>query len=94
VFQNQNQPKVVVEVGKQGSQGIIEITDIVFSTVGPGMFSFGGTRVVTDELKLLVPSLSNGTSSNLTVFRLVLECGILMLELEEVSVLPRSFVLY
>lgn len=29
----------VVSVGATGSQGVVEITDIIFSTVGPGMSS-------------------------------------------------------
>jgi glucan 1,3-beta-glucosidase len=35
-FQDQDNPQVVFKVGEEGSQGITEITDIVFSTVGPG----------------------------------------------------------
>ncbi|KAJ6500510.1 exo-beta-1,3-glucanase [Mycena sanguinolenta] len=34
-FQDQNDPQVVVRVGEPGSQGTVEITDIIFSTVGP-----------------------------------------------------------
>ncbi|KAJ7273179.1 pectin lyase fold/virulence factor [Mycena rebaudengoi] len=34
-FQDQDNPQVVVRVGEAGSQGVIEITDIIFSTVGP-----------------------------------------------------------
>lgn len=34
-FQNQYDPKVVFRVGEQGSTGITEITDVVFTTVGP-----------------------------------------------------------
>ncbi|KAJ7445696.1 exo-beta-1,3-glucanase [Mycena galericulata] len=34
-FQDQNNPQVVVRVGKPGSQGVVEITDMIFSTVGP-----------------------------------------------------------
>ncbi|THV07925.1 exo-beta-1,3-glucanase [Dendrothele bispora CBS 962.96] len=34
-FQNQNSPQVVVQVGAPGSQGMMEISDILFSTVGP-----------------------------------------------------------
>lgn len=34
-FQNQNDPKVVFRVGEHGSKGITEITDVVFTTVGP-----------------------------------------------------------
>lgn len=35
-FQDQDNPRVVIKVGEKGSQGITEITDVVFSTVGPG----------------------------------------------------------
>ncbi|EGO27229.1 glycoside hydrolase family 55 protein [Serpula lacrymans var. lacrymans S7.9] len=34
-FQDQHDPHVVVQVGSKGSEGIIEITDIVFATRGP-----------------------------------------------------------
>ncbi|KAF8800084.1 glycoside hydrolase family 55 protein [Phlegmacium glaucopus] len=34
-FQDQDNPQVVFKVGEEGSQGILEITDIVFSIVGP-----------------------------------------------------------
>jgi glucan 1,3-beta-glucosidase len=35
VFQNIRAPQVVVRVGTPGSVGVVEITDIIFSTVGP-----------------------------------------------------------
>ncbi|KAG6888038.1 hypothetical protein C0995_010954 [Termitomyces sp. Mi166 len=34
-FQDAENPQVVVRVGEPGSQGILEITDMIFSTVGP-----------------------------------------------------------
>lgn len=34
-FQDVNNPQVVVRVGEENSVGVIEITDIIFSTVGP-----------------------------------------------------------
>ncbi|KAJ6530408.1 exo-beta-1,3-glucanase [Mycena vulgaris] len=34
-FHDQDNPQVVVRVGEPGSQGIVEITDMIFSTVGP-----------------------------------------------------------
>lgn len=38
-FQNYNSPQVVVRVGENsGDQGVAEITDIIFSTQGPGAF--------------------------------------------------------
>lgn len=29
-------PQVVVKVGETNSQGIVEITDMIFNTIGPG----------------------------------------------------------
>ena len=37
-FQDQENPQVVVKVGEEGSEGVTEITDIVFSTVGPSSY--------------------------------------------------------
>lgn len=34
-FQNQNSPKVVAQAGIAGSTGVMEISDMIFSTVGP-----------------------------------------------------------
>ncbi|KAL4069057.1 glycoside hydrolase family 55 protein [Scleroderma citrinum] len=34
-FQNQNSPKVVVQAGAAGSTGVMEISDMIFSTMGP-----------------------------------------------------------
>ncbi|KAI0647237.1 exo-beta-1,3-glucanase [Trametes meyenii] len=34
-FQDQNNPKAVVQVGKAGDEGVVEITDIIFATRGP-----------------------------------------------------------
>jgi glucan 1,3-beta-glucosidase len=39
-FQNINSPQVVVQVGAPGSQGVVEISDIIFSTIGPSMIFF------------------------------------------------------
>ena len=38
-FMNQDAPQAVVRVGDKGSQGIVEVTDMLFTTVGPGMTS-------------------------------------------------------
>ncbi|CAA7270475.1 unnamed protein product [Cyclocybe aegerita] len=46
-FQDQNNPKVMFRVGEAGSQGIMEITDIVFTTIGPA----GGAIVVEWNVK-------------------------------------------
>jgi glucan 1,3-beta-glucosidase len=37
-FQDQSKPEVVVRVGAKDSLGIVEISDVIFSTVGPGLF--------------------------------------------------------
>lgn len=34
-FEDQSNPQVVVQVGAENSQGIMEISDIIFTTVGP-----------------------------------------------------------
>lgn len=35
-FQDQDKPQPVIKVGESGSCGVAEITDIIFSTIGPG----------------------------------------------------------
>jgi glucan 1,3-beta-glucosidase len=45
-FQDQQHPQVVVRVGETGSEGVTEITDIIFTTVGPGMWLFHKTRAL------------------------------------------------
>lgn len=35
-FQSQTSPRVVVQAGTAGSEGILEISDIVFATAAPG----------------------------------------------------------
>lgn len=39
-FQDVTKPQVVVQVGASGSSGLVEITDIIFSTIGPGSSDF------------------------------------------------------
>ncbi|KAJ7184277.1 exo-beta-1,3-glucanase [Mycena filopes] len=46
-FQNSNSPQPVVQVGAAGSTGVVEITDIIFSTIGPA----GGAIVVEWNVK-------------------------------------------
>ncbi|KAJ7131005.1 hypothetical protein C8R44DRAFT_731276 [Mycena epipterygia] len=46
-FQDMNNPQPVVQVGVPGSSGLVEITDIIFSTIGPA----GGTIVVELNVK-------------------------------------------
>ena len=38
-FSDINNPQVVVRVGAPGSSGIVEITDMLFTTRGPSEFS-------------------------------------------------------
>jgi hypothetical protein len=48
-FQDMNNPQPVVQVGESGSQGLVEITDIIFSTIGPSTFvktSFSSSAVL------------------------------------------------
>ncbi|KAJ6611580.1 exo-beta-1,3-glucanase [Mycena sp. CBHHK59/15] len=46
-FQDMNNPRPVVQVGAPGSSGLVEITDIIFSTIGPA----GGAIVVEWNVK-------------------------------------------
>ncbi|KAJ7030627.1 exo-beta-1,3-glucanase, partial [Mycena alexandri] len=46
-FQDMNYPQPVVRVGAPGSSGLVEITDIIFSTIGPA----GGAIVVEWNVK-------------------------------------------
>jgi hypothetical protein len=46
-FQDMNSPQPVVQVGAPGSSGVVEITDIIFSTIGPA----GGAIVVEWNVK-------------------------------------------
>jgi hypothetical protein len=46
-FQDMNNPQPVVQVGAPGSSGVVEITDIIFSTIGPA----GGAIVVEWNVK-------------------------------------------
>ncbi|KAJ7929214.1 exo-beta-1,3-glucanase [Mycena leptocephala] len=50
-FQDQNNPQVVVQVGAAGSSGVVEITDIIFSTIG----STPGAIVVEWNVKQTTP---------------------------------------
>lgn len=35
-FQSQTSPQVVVQAGAASSQGVLEISDMIFTTIGPG----------------------------------------------------------
>lgn len=37
-FQDQNNPVPVIQAGAAGSEGLMEISDMLFSTAGPGEF--------------------------------------------------------
>ena len=76
-FQNIHSPQVVVRVGTAGSIGAMEITDIVFSTVGPcEQFLFACVRYLLTAIiiQLEVPSSSSGISNSLR--KVLLACGI------------------
>jgi hypothetical protein len=36
-FSDQKNPRVVIQAGAANSQGVLEISDMVFTTTGPGM---------------------------------------------------------
>lgn len=77
-FEDQKNPRVMVQAGAPYSNGILEITDIIFSTVGPGMLFETTPLALTQSLKHLVPSLSNGTCTSLRISRVVRACGTLI----------------
>jgi glucan 1,3-beta-glucosidase len=37
-FNDQDQPQVVVRIGEEGDEGVVEISDIIFATRGPGEY--------------------------------------------------------
>lgn len=43
-FSDMSNPTVMVQAGAPGSSGILEITDIVFTTQGPGEFTLVSAR--------------------------------------------------
>ena len=77
-FQDQNNPQPVFRVGTSGSQGIMEITDFVFTTIGPSkLFIPGFSLVPYDILQLLAQSSWNGTLNSHQQSKQVQACGIL-----------------
>ena len=64
IFQDQNNPRAVVRVGTPGSQGITEISDIIFSTLGPSQSLYRRDipprRLENHSPQRLVPLLSSG----------------------------------
>ena len=80
-FQDYNNPRPVVQVGARGSTGVAEISDIIFSTRGPGMWyshTRRGNLLTKGELQLLELSLSSGTSTTRPASKLRLEPGTLI----------------
>lgn len=49
-FQDMHNPRVVVRVGNKGSRGIIQISDILFTTIGPGKREPSELRILAHEL--------------------------------------------
>jgi len=76
-FQSQTSPAVVVQVGAPGSTGILEISDIIFATIGASEYCKQNDGVTPKLIHNLQPpelSSLNGISCNLAKVRL--ECGI------------------
>ena len=46
-FNSQSNPQVVVQAGTSGSEGVLEISDIVFSTAGPGEWNTTCSGVIS-----------------------------------------------
>jgi glucan 1,3-beta-glucosidase len=44
VFEDQDEPQVVVKAGKEEDEGLIEISDLIFATRGPSACFFPGIR--------------------------------------------------
>ena len=52
-FQDVKNPRVMVQCGEHGSRGILEITDVVFTTKGPGnVFEVYG-RIIEGALTIV-----------------------------------------
>jgi hypothetical protein len=75
-FQDEENPKVMVRAGEPYCTGILEITDIVFSTVAPGMLHCMSLPFSTQSSKHRVPSSSSGTYTSLGMNRAAQACGI------------------
>lgn len=75
-FTDYNNPRPVIKVGETNSQGVVEITDMLFATIGPGMcdtrFPSGGIDLSYQPLE---QSLSNGMSSSPQGSRVEPACG-------------------
>ncbi|KAF8831744.1 hypothetical protein HHX47_DHR1000965 [Lentinula edodes] len=79
-FANQENPQVVVRVGEEGSQGVVEITDILFSTKGAGQHLVYIQSLLPLKFIWKLPARSwlSGTLETPKVHPLVLACGILI----------------
>jgi hypothetical protein len=78
-FTDYNNPQPVIQVGTAGSTGIAEITDMIFTTRGPGSFSslsMDVHRLLTLRLQLLVLSLLSGMFMTQLASRPLLVLGI------------------
>lgn len=54
-FSDQNSPTVMVRVGEPGSEGIVEITDMLFATQGPGKDILLHDAMLTEDLCVKAP---------------------------------------
>lgn len=48
-YQDVHNPRVVVRVGTKGSRGIVQISDIIFTTIGPGEGGADALEVVCSQ---------------------------------------------
>lgn len=55
-FSDQANPQVAVRVGEKGCMGVVEITDILFSTVGPGQWLILHRVITMTEVRTYISS--------------------------------------
>lgn len=82
-FEDQKNPRVMVQAGAPWTNGVLEITDIIFSTVGPGMLFKATSLASTQSSKHPVLSSSSGTCANLGTSREAQACGTLISGMSE-----------
>lgn len=50
-FQDEANPQAVVRVGEEDSEGVMEISDIIFATIGPGQWVRMSLSLTTCDFK-------------------------------------------
>jgi glucan 1,3-beta-glucosidase len=68
-FESQTKPQVVVRVGENNSEGVVEITDMLFTTVGPGMPSLCALAAVLTTCILSTWSNRGGVECTTTSWK-------------------------